>query len=85
MTAAAQIPHASCEPRRSNRLRWAAPRPLSTGAMSCTFQDAAVTVGLSVQTLRRRAAEGKLRAFKVGRRTLVCAASLRAMLTVAAA
>jgi hypothetical protein len=83
MTAAASTLNASCEPRRSTRLRWPDPRPLSAGAMSCTFQDAAVTVGLSVATLRRRAAEGKLRSFKIGRRTLVCAASLRAMLTAA--
>lgn len=42
-----------------------------------TLPEAASAVGLSENTLRRRAAEGKLRLIRVEGRTLVCWASLR--------
>ena len=50
-----------------------------------TLPVAAHVSGLSVATLRRRAAEGKLTLRHVGSRTLVCADSLRALLTGEAA
>jgi excisionase family DNA binding protein len=53
-------------------------------AWTFTLADAARMSGLSQATLRRRAAEGELRLVRVGRRTLVDAASLRRMLSVMA-
>ena len=55
------------------------PAPLLT-AITYTLPDAARMSGLSVATLRRRAADGSLRLIRVGFRTLVCGASLRALL-----
>jgi hypothetical protein len=55
------------------------PQPVPAGAVTATLKDAAVTVGLSPLTLRRRAADGHLRLLKVAGRTLVDVASLRAM------
>jgi hypothetical protein len=49
--------------------------------LSYTLTDAASVTGLSVATLYRHAKAQRLRLFKVGGRTLVCAASLRALLT----
>jgi hypothetical protein len=51
-----------------------------TERLSYTLPDAATVTGLSTATLRRHAAAERLRLFKVGGRTLVCAASLRALL-----
>jgi hypothetical protein len=45
--------------------------------LTYTLGEAASATGLSVNTLRRRAAEGRLRLIKCSGRTLVCAASLR--------
>lgn len=63
----------------------AAERPLVRKApperMSYTLPDASVASGLSAATLRRHEKAGRLRFFKVGGRTLVCAASLRSLLT----
>ncbi len=55
------------------------PAPL-VGAMTYTLQDAARLSGLSVDTLRRRAAAGDLRLFRSGGRRLADGASLRRML-----
>lgn len=55
------------------------PAPLP-GAMTYTLQDAARLSGLSVDTLRRRAAAGELRLFRSGGRRLAVGASLRQML-----
>lgn len=55
------------------------PPPLPN-AISYTLADAARLSGLSQPTLRRRAAEGKLRLFRVGGRSLVNGDSLRALL-----
>lgn len=57
------------------------PRPVSPGAISCTLPDAAAACGLSIATLPRHQRAGRLRFFKVGGRTLVDAASLRALIT----
>ena len=65
-------------PRRQSRER---PAPLP-GALTYTLPDAARLSGLSVATLRRRAADGTLRLIRVGGRTLVPGDSLRAMLGV---
>ncbi len=51
------------------------------GRLSYTMPDAAAATGLSIPTLYRHAKAGRLRLFKVGGRTLACAASLRALLT----
>jgi hypothetical protein len=62
------------------------PQPANSGAPSpwaYTLPDATVVTGLSVATLRRRAKEGRLRLLQVGGRTLVEAASLRALLGLA--
>lgn len=59
--------------------RRASPEPLTY-----TLNDAARVSGLSRATLYRRAAEGLLKLTRVGGRTLVDAASLRALLGVAA-
>lgn len=48
--------------------------------LSYTLTEAARITGLSIATLRRHAKASRLRFFKVGGRTLVCAASLRALL-----
>lgn len=45
-----------------------------------TLQTAATVTGLSIATLRRREKEGRLRFYRVGARTLVCAKSLRELL-----
>ena len=45
-----------------------------------SFKSAAEASGLSVPTLYRRAAEGKLRVTKVGRRSIIPASSLRALI-----
>jgi hypothetical protein len=48
--------------------------------LSYTLPEGASITGLSIATLRRHEKAGRLRFFKVGGRTLVCAASLRALL-----
>ena len=62
----------------------AATRPVTRKSpperISLTLTDASVATGLSVATLRRHEKAGRLRFFKVGGRTLVCAGSLRALL-----
>ena len=55
------------------------PAPLRE-AITYTLQDAARLSGLSVPTLRRRAAAGELRLFRSGGRRLADGASLRRML-----
>jgi hypothetical protein len=55
------------------------PAPLRE-ALSYTLPDAARLSGLSVSTLRRRAADGALRLFRCGGRTLADGASLRRLL-----
>jgi hypothetical protein len=55
------------------------PAPLRE-ALSYTLADAARLSGLSVSTLRRRAADGALKLFRVGGRTLADGSSLRRML-----
>jgi hypothetical protein len=55
------------------------PAPL-WNAITYTLQDAARLSGLSVPTLRRRAAVGELRLFRSGGRRLADGASLRRML-----
>ncbi len=55
------------------------PAPLRD-AITYTLQDASRLSGLSVATLRRRAAAGQLRLFRSGGRRLVDGASLRRML-----
>jgi hypothetical protein len=50
--------------------------------MAFTLFDASRISGLSQPTLRRRAAEGRLRLTRVGGRTLVVGDSLRALLGV---
>lgn len=49
--------------------------------LAYTLPAAALATGLSAITLRRHAKAGRLRLFKVGGRTLVCAASLRTLLS----
>src|SRR5690606_29369659 len=44
------------------------------GPVSFSYADAAAATGVSVRTLRRRAAEGSLRTVRVGRRVLIPAA-----------
>ena len=56
------------------------PARIRPDAITYTLQGAAAASGLSVATLRRRAKDGALRLVRVGRRTLVCGRSLRAML-----
>lgn len=51
--------------------------------LSYTLPDAVEATGLSEATLRRHAKAGRLRLYKVGGRTLVCAVSLRDLLTAA--
>ncbi len=57
------------------------PAPLTT-ALTYTLPDARRLSGLSIATLRRRAADGMLRLIKVGSRTLVDGASLRRLLGI---
>jgi hypothetical protein len=52
--------------------------------LSYTLPEAKQATGLSENTLRRRAAEGRLRLVKIEGRTLVDAASLRALIGGAA-
>lgn len=59
-------------------------RPLPE-PLSYTLIGAATATGLSRATLYRLQQAGKLRFFKVGKRTLVCARSLHALLTSEAA
>ena len=54
--------------------------PRTVTPLTYTFRDAYAASGLSRSTLYHHAAAGTLRLVKVGGRTLVCAASLRAML-----
>ncbi len=54
-------------------------RNVGSGALTHTLNDAARITGLSRSTLYRHASGGRLRLVKVGGRTLVCAASLRAL------
>lgn len=63
------------------QIRAERPAPLPT-ALSYTLPDAARLSGLSVATLRRRAADGSIRLIRVGGRTLVPGDSLRAMLGI---
>lgn len=51
--------------------------PVPVARLAYTLSEAAVVTGLSVSSLRRRAAEGALRLIRVGGRTLVPADSLR--------
>jgi hypothetical protein len=51
-------------------------------ALTFTLPDASTLSGLSVATLRRRAADGALRLVRVGSRTLVHGDSLRALLGI---
>ncbi len=59
--------------------RSAPPHLPGSGALTHTLNDAARITGLSRSTLYRHASGGRLRLVKVGGRTLVCAASLRAL------
>jgi excisionase family DNA binding protein len=52
--------------------------------LAYTLNDASATCGLSRSTLYRHAAAGRLRLVRVGGRTLVDAASLRALIEGAA-
>lgn len=65
-------------PRRKRRLA-ERPAPMRE-ALAFTLPDASRLSGLSVATLRRRAADGALRLFRCGGRTLADGASLRRML-----
>jgi hypothetical protein len=65
--------------RRYKRKPEERPAPLP-GALSYTLPDAGRLSGLHPATLRRRAAEGALRLFRCGGRTLVDGNSLRRML-----
>lgn len=68
----------SIEPAGASRT--AIPLPNVPGErISYTLQTAAEVVDLSIATLRRLNKVGKLRFFKVGGRTLVCAKSLHAL------
>ena len=53
-------------------------------SLTHSLNDAAHITGLSRSTLYRHAAAGRLRLVRVGGRTLVCAASLRALVGVEA-
>jgi hypothetical protein len=63
--------------------RAASPPSRSPAALTHTLNDASHISGLSRSTLYRHAAASRLRLVKVGGRTLVDAASLRALLGVA--
>ena len=65
--------------RQTSHRRNERPAPLP-GALAYTLPDASRISSLSVATLRRRAAEGQLRLFRVGGRTLVDGATLRRLL-----
>ena len=65
------------------RIRKDAPAP-NPGALAFTLSQATQVSGLSRSTLRRRGKEGALRLFRAGGRMMVCGASLRAFLGVAA-
>ncbi len=54
------------------------------GVLAHTLGRAARISGLSIATLRRHEKAGRLTFYRVGRRTLVSAASLRALLGVEA-
>jgi excisionase family DNA binding protein len=58
-------------------------RDPTSAPLTHTLNDAAHVTGLSRSTLYRHAAAGRLRLVKVGGRTLVDAASLRALLGAA--
>lgn len=65
--------------------RYAASLPSrNPAALTHTLNDACSVSGLSRSTLYRHAAVGRLRLVRVGGRTLVDAASLRALLGVTA-
>jgi hypothetical protein len=66
-------------PASHNTTRKARPAP-TPHALAYTLPDAAALSGLHPATLRRRAKEGALRLFRIGRRTLVDGASLRRLL-----
>jgi hypothetical protein len=63
----------------STRRRSARPAP-PPNALAYGLNDAARLSGLSCATLRRRAAEGRLKLVRVGGRTLVPADSLKRLL-----
>ena len=61
------------------------PAPRDTAAVvpiTHTLNDAASITGLSRSTLYRHEQAGRLRMVRVGGRTLVCAASLRALVGI---
>lgn len=60
-------------------------QPIQGAVLTYTLPTACAMSGLSHSTLRRHAARGALRLVRVGRRTLVDAASLRALLGVSVA
>ena len=66
-------PHTPARPQHSATLH----------TLTHTLNDAAQITGLSRSTLYRHAASGRLRLVKVGGRTLVDAASLRALVGAA--
>ena len=63
--------------------RCASQRSPATAPLTHTLNDAAHITGLSRSTLYRHAAAGSLRLVRVGGRTLVDAASLRALVGAA--
>jgi excisionase family DNA binding protein len=60
------------------------PREPNVAPITHTLNDAALITGLSRSTLYRHEKAGRLRMVRVGGRTLVDAASLRALVGVAA-
>lgn len=56
--------------------------PTASGILTYTIPGAARVSGVSASTIRRLEKAGRLRFVRVGGRTLVCAASLRALLAV---
>jgi excisionase family DNA binding protein len=66
----------------STRRRSARPAP-PPNALAYGLEDAAKLSGLSRATLRRRAAEGRLKLVKIGGRTLIPADSLKRLLGIA--
>jgi hypothetical protein len=65
----------------STRRRSARPAP-PPDALAYGLEDAARISGLSRSSLRRRAAEGRLKLVKIGGRTLVPADSLKRLLGI---
>ena len=58
------------------------PQPVGADPITYGLKDSADASGLSISTLYRHAKAGRLRLVRVGGRTLVVAASLRALLGV---